>query len=250
MAVPAHLRGIKGDECQCGRRASVRHCPVCGSSRLYAFSNEQWREKLDGSGAERVRLSRCISCAHRFTDAEREFCDAPPISTALATLKLKALQDAKAQGEYLRPNDEKIASAIEQLLVPTSKVDMAKAHKDLVFRLTIEYADKRADLAKELGMPANKLKEAGLDLTESVEEYIQRRLIELGAPQREVVTPIVEPSVVAESPLSQEVETVEELSAEAEQALRSDWARQKLMGRAPTKTVEEFIERKRRGEVI
>lgn len=142
MAVPQHLRGIKGDECQCGRRFSVRHCPVCGSSRLYTFSNEQWREKLDGSGqAERVRLTRCISCAHRFTEPEREFCDAPPISAALAAQKIRAIAEAESTGEHLRPDDKKLVDTLKEMGLTSTGVPDETRLRNTWFALKRAYID-------------------------------------------------------------------------------------------------------------
>jgi len=35
-----HMIGIHGDACNCGRRATVRHCPSCGSGRVYGRQGE------------------------------------------------------------------------------------------------------------------------------------------------------------------------------------------------------------------
>lgn len=114
MPVPNHLIGVKGDECQCGRRASVRHCPSCGSSRIYA---RQRRHHVFVDGSTRlVEVEfRCQTCGHLFVDEEREFCDAPPVGPKLAAQKVKALHEASQTGEYLRPEDQKIADAIKQI---------------------------------------------------------------------------------------------------------------------------------------
>jgi len=119
MAVPQHLLGVTGDECQCGRRASVRHCPFCGSSRIYGYV-PQFVRQPDNTFKE-LKLFRCMSCGGRFEDWEREHCDAPPISRALAQQKVRALSEASKTGEYLNPNDKEAAKAINELLVETHK---------------------------------------------------------------------------------------------------------------------------------
>lgn len=122
MAVPKQMIGIKGDECQCGRRASVRHCIACGSSRLYARQN---RFHQFPSGEVRFVQTefRCQTCNHLFVEEERPFCNAPPVGDVLAGQKVRALIEAKKQGEYLRPNDEKAADALQGLLPKTEVTD-------------------------------------------------------------------------------------------------------------------------------
>jgi hypothetical protein len=126
--------GIKGDECQCGRRMSIRHCTSCGSTRYYGFAQEQVRERLDGS-LEKVKLFRCLACSHKYTDAEREFCDAPPVSVALAQQKLRAIHEASKTGEYLRPEDKKLAAIVNSEL---KKIEtyVEKAQEDDVLKTT------------------------------------------------------------------------------------------------------------------
>jgi hypothetical protein len=115
MPIPTYLVGIPGDECDCGRRKSVRHCPACGSSRLFGYAQPQWHKDVYGN-MEQTQLYRCIACAHRFTDKERVYCDAPPISTPLARQKMEAVRQAKEQGEPLRPNDAKLADVVNEII--------------------------------------------------------------------------------------------------------------------------------------
>jgi hypothetical protein len=115
MTVPKHLLGVKGDECQCGRRMSIRHCPACGSSRSYARLN-RYHRYLNGDVKLVVTEFRCQTCGHLFVEEEREFCDAPPVSAPLAQQKLKALAEAAQTGEHLNPNDKKLADAVEKLV--------------------------------------------------------------------------------------------------------------------------------------
>jgi hypothetical protein len=143
MPVPEHLKAVKGDECQCGRRASTRHCPVCGSARLYGYSQPQWHKNLRGE-MEQVQLFRCIGCAHKFTDAEREFCEAPCIGTKLAAQRLKAVQEAKKTGEHLTPAEKKIAEAID-VLKPEAPIELSEVNlKQMWWDLRRECAAIRA----------------------------------------------------------------------------------------------------------
>lgn len=145
MPIPLHLRGVKGDECQCGRRKTVRHCPSCGSTRIYGYSQEQWLER-EGQTPIKVRLFRCIGCGHRFTDDERNFCEAPAVSQALAILKLKAIKEADKTGEYLNPIDQRIAQAIKLVEEKASNNDPQKEYtetelKNLQFSLLRAWVD-------------------------------------------------------------------------------------------------------------
>jgi hypothetical protein len=100
---PASYKGIKGDECQCGRRFSIRHCPRCGCSRLYTYAGK--RVYTDSNGTDRIvdSLTRCLACSHKFIEAEREFCDAPPFTAALARLKAQRIYEASKSNEFLSP---------------------------------------------------------------------------------------------------------------------------------------------------
>jgi len=171
MPVPKHLLGVKGDECNCGRRMTVRHCPLCGSSRTYGYANEQWHEKVDGT-VEKVHLFRCIGCGHQYTDEERKYCcEAPPISQALAMQRIRVLAGAD-QNEYLRPHDRKAADAIQEILgANTTPENKIKARKDLVFALRHEWADAKFAARTK-----------GVKFDEDVLMFLERRLAEQGQP--------------------------------------------------------------------
>lgn len=111
MPISKQMLGVKGDECQCGRRATIRHCPSCGSTRVYARS-DRIHTYADGSMKKVEVEFRCQGCGHLFVDEERRYCDAPPVGTILASLKVKALHEANKTGEHLRPADKKIADAL------------------------------------------------------------------------------------------------------------------------------------------
>jgi len=214
-------------------------------------------------------LFRCLACSHRFTDEEREWCEAPATTQALAIQRLRALRDASSSGEYLNANDKKIADALDELMAPVAPPEesRAKARSLLVFQLRVEYADLRVAL-----------RDKGLDVQESMAEHVERRLKELNAPSLtpDEVQTVDDPqphlskakanvvsqasndehSTIDESSNKQnntqsvEDEEERERMSVAEQAFRTEWARQKLAGRAPTRTVEEYVQRRRNGEVF
>jgi len=141
MSIPKSHLGFKGDECQCGRRATLRHCTSCGSSRTYARHN---RLHTLASGEEKfVKIQFCCqACGHEFIEEEREFCDAPPVSSALARQKVQAIAQAKEQGEYLRPADAKLAEAIQKLGgLPSINVKTETRLKNAWFELRRVYID-------------------------------------------------------------------------------------------------------------
>lgn len=114
MAIQKQMLGVKGDECICGRRATIRHCPSCGSTRIYARS-DRVHEYADGS-LKKVEIEfRCQGCGHLFVEEERQFCEAPPVGQKLAAQKVRALAEAKEKGEYLRPADKKLADALSAI---------------------------------------------------------------------------------------------------------------------------------------
>lgn len=255
MPVPAHVRGVKGDECQCGRRTSVRHCPACGSSRTYGYAQEQWHQKIDGT-MEKVQLFRCISCAHKFTDAEREFCEAPPITTALAAQKLKAIKDAREQGEYLNSNDAKIAQAFDELTNPIVQSDEQKltAHKNLVNKIRNSYVDNIAEIASKSNRTFQQVRDSG-EITESMEDYVERMLKELGAvePTIKIEEPVQEqepPKDTALERFKQDAEDARNNTSIAERSLQLEWANLSLAGRAPTRTPAEYVKRRLAGEIF
>lgn len=110
----SQIIGVKGDECQCGRRATIRHCPSCGSTRTYARMNKL-HKCLDGEFRHADTEYRCQSCGHLYIEEERQFCEAPPVGQKLASQRVKAIHEADKKGEHLRPTDKKIADAIRAL---------------------------------------------------------------------------------------------------------------------------------------
>lgn len=139
MAIQKQMIGVKGDECQCGRRATIRHCPSCGSTRVYARSNRV-HTYVDGSMKHVDVEFRCQGCGHLFVDEERQFCDAPPVGTILAAQKVKALQEANKTGEHLRPRDKKLADALAAMSEETVSYD-TNSLKTIWFKLRNAWID-------------------------------------------------------------------------------------------------------------
>lgn len=174
MAQQAHLIGIRGDECQCGRRATIRHCPVCGSSRIYGYSTPQAYTNQRGEVKVATKLYRCLGCAFKFVDEDREFCEAPPVGVKLAAQKVKALQEAKESGEHLRGTEQKIVESIKEIAASD------EAHKELsdneVRNLDFSF---RGLWASERYQASSK----GLEFPETVTAYVLRRMHETQVPQ-------------------------------------------------------------------
>ncbi len=115
MPVSSQMLGVRGDECNCGRRSTVRHCPACGSFRVYGRTGRMHKH-LNGEVKLVETEFRCQACTHLFIDTEREFCEAPAVGQKLATQRVRALAEARAAGEYLKPAERKAADAIAKAL--------------------------------------------------------------------------------------------------------------------------------------
>jgi hypothetical protein len=77
---------------------------------------------LDGTYKYVETEFRCQSCGHLFIEEEREFCDAPPISKALALMKVRALKEAEQQEEYLNEADTKLAELVKTIVATQATV--------------------------------------------------------------------------------------------------------------------------------
>lgn len=232
MRVPSRLVGVKGDECQCGRRASIRHCTVCGSPRIYARMN---RLHVFVSGEKKwVETEfRCQGCGNLFIEEEREFCEAPPISSVLAQQRIKAIFDAKQSGEYLRPLDAQIAESVGALLT-SDQQDPKKAFDLLVYQLRIEYVDRKA---------------AGEVMTLTMEQHVEARLKQLNVkPPINGEAPVIPDEVV--KPLTQPIDDSQPDSVPVEErSIRLEWGRKKLAGRV-VPDIEDYVRRRLAGELF
>lgn len=195
------MMGVKGDECDCGRRASVRHCNSCGSMRVYARQNRHHTFLNGETKAVDVQF-RCQSCGHLFVEEERQFCDAPPVSIVLAKLKVQRLAEARKQGEYLNPKEAQLADIVEKIQEhsPAQEAEFAQVTKDM----PSEYVEK--------------LKQVEVD-------------------------PLPEGFVLPQGLTRVEYDV-------ADRAFRLEWAQKRLMGNDTGLTVQEYVERRLKGELF
>lgn len=135
-----------------------------------------------------------MGCGHLYVDEEREFCSAPPVGQKLAQERLRAIAEAKLQGNYLRPGDERIANSLAKVAEQTGGEGIASPLESatpplpltpIVERTPIQQL--RWDIRRE---HADKLLQNKLGKGEhpgEVEAYITARLKELGVnPEAEV----------------------------------------------------------------
>jgi len=159
MSLTKMYRGKPGDECQCGRRKSIRHCPAlrCGSFKIYAP-----RPEIIGDKA--VQRFKCIRCGHRFTDAETEFCLAPFVETNshAAQRQLKIMNAAIADGHPLTDKETLIKRGVDSILKNNPELDGAEitltADEDRAARL--DWANRKIE-----GRYHTETKEEWLDKT-------------------------------------------------------------------------------------
>jgi hypothetical protein len=175
MPVSKEYLGVKGDECQCGRRMSIRHCTKCGSTRTYSRMNRM-HEHLDGSRKHVDIQFRCQGCGHLYIEEEREFCEAPPAGAKLALRRAAALAESIITGSIttgvVRLPTRPVASATQLSSSQTqsspkamSKEEFAHEVDRIKYKLRVQYTDMKIE---------------GYDFKgESVNQYVDRRLKEL-----------------------------------------------------------------------
>jgi hypothetical protein len=187
------LVGVKGDECSCGRRETVRHCISCGSTRLYARQN-RYHQCLNGEIKLVDNEFRCQGCGHLFIEEERQFCEAPPVGQTLAKLRVQRLAEASQRGEYLRPKDAKIAEIIDKV------VEASRSTTATIDESSNESQNNSMQQSDPNFVPPNGLTRAEYDV--------------------------------------------------ADRAFRLEWAQKKLVGQDTGITVEEYVERRLKGELF
>jgi len=177
MPTPKSLWGIRGDECQCGRRATVRHCPDCGSTIYYAPRRLEIREKPGPNGDPipfLVQTFHCRRCPSVFTDADREFCQASPIGEALTRLRIQNIHNAKRSGESLTPTEEKIAKSVSDLLDDNQQAAVAGVDSDeAAYR---EFRIIESQLMQMYNEEAFKYKQEGKEHPETVDEFVSKMM--------------------------------------------------------------------------
>ena len=239
MPTPKHLLGVKGDECQCGRRATIRHCPSCGSARVYARQNRM--HTLISGEQKFVEIQfRCQGCGHLFIDQEREFCEAPPVGNVLASQRVRAIHEAAKTGQYLRPADEKIADSLQKLmLAPLTEEQKKKEYSKLVYQLRVEYVDWKVEKSR-----------TNEQVAESMNDYVARRLRELNLAGVESTKETENSAVERETPSTTPATSLgEPMMDVAERTARLRWGKLKLAGR-DVPPVEEFVQRSLAGEIF
>lgn len=118
MAIPRHHIAVKGDECQCGRKASLRHCPQCGSAQIRSRHNQE-HTHMDGHVGWVKIQHVCNLCGHAFTPEERQWCTATPIGNAAAARKLQML--AEAEGNPSNTPEEQTAATVAKNIIEEFK---------------------------------------------------------------------------------------------------------------------------------
>ena len=177
MPTPKYALGIKGDECQCGRKNSIRHCPLCGSTRYYGYANEQLREYPNPKDPEgdsvwkKVKLYRCLQCANKFTDGEREFCGAPPIGNASALQRVQSLMEASPEG--LTPEQQKASESLKAMLSQKPDGPPTKREAYQAFR---REENRIINVYKDLCYAAEK---EGRSYEQTQEEFVEHYLRQL-----------------------------------------------------------------------
>ena len=196
MPVSRDMVGVKGDECDCGRRLTVRHCISCGSTRLYA-RQQRYHTMLDGS----IKLFdiefRCQGCGHLFVEEERQYCEAPPVGQTLAKLKVQRLAESLGRSEYLRPGDQKLADVLDKIQgkKTNQKVDDIHELEKHVAPEAVEEVNAMPHVEPDDFVPPNGLTRPEFDYADrafrlewaqkklmgqdpgiSAEEYVRRRL--------------------------------------------------------------------------
>lgn len=140
MPIAKEVIGVMGDECQCGRRATVRHCIKCGSTRIYARM-DRLHTFTDGSQRYVAVQLRCQGCGNLFVEEERTFCDAPPVGPKLAAQKARALYEARQSGESLSTKEEQLVKAMDTLLGTTDTEQAQRLEKEVDRLLSGAWAD-------------------------------------------------------------------------------------------------------------
>jgi len=182
---------------------------------------------------EKVRLYRCIACGHQYTDAEREFCEAPPITAALAAQKLQAVSEASKSGEYLNPAEVKLAEALDKLL--KSPTHSEETRQKLKTQLQGVYSDMILTESQRLNVSPEEIRQK-----ESMDSYIERHLLEF---EQQL-------SKTNSDSKPQETEPDEDASAKKRE-YSLEWSRYRFIhGRTPTPTVDEYVQRRLAGEVF
>lgn len=191
MPISKHHIAIRGDECQCGRRKSVLHCPFCGSTQVRTYANPRFHKHLNGDVKEVASLRHCNACGKNFTDDEREFCNATPIGAADAARKLQIL--AEAESSPNQTQDQRTASTTAKALLDAlrqvQQPSAAETHAlEVLEKQTIPTEEQRYNeyihyvtvLRGEYNQEVYKYRTEGKEHPDTEEEYVAKCLEQYG----------------------------------------------------------------------
>jgi hypothetical protein len=149
MSIPQSYVGVDGDRCSCGRRASLRHCPSCGSFMVKFRPSARISRLTELGSWQLVERYTCTRCGFVFEDALRRSCEAPVYMTKQQRLVVAAVQAKSAQGLPLNLQERQILKAFDtstnrfRAEVPVDAAFAASSeapdNDDTVRRLTSEY---------------------------------------------------------------------------------------------------------------
>ncbi len=161
MSLPSNYVGVDGDKCRCNRRASLRHCPSCGSFKVN-FRRSQSGKSSTGHYIERFICSRC---GRVFDDDDRKVCEAPTYLTKVqrAAADIARAQQAASQGGPLTKKEEVIVEAFPANELVGSQ-QTAQVSEDTLRRWKAEWTS-----SKIRGF-----------MDKTLEEYIEQKLKEAG----------------------------------------------------------------------
>ena len=185
MSLPEYLIAREGDACVCGRIASRMHCPICGSFRL-RFMPSLSRDAFNPQGSLGVtsvgvkRFFRCDICSHMLEDSEyhasKNRCEAPlyESKSQKAVAEILRAKRAAVNNEPLTHREEIIARRLEKSPTLNQQVTkIVESEKELVpFGLSDQVTRFRREWAN-MRLSSN-------PSSESVDEFIQRRMTEEG----------------------------------------------------------------------
>jgi len=113
MALTFDFIGTPSDSCRCGRRASKKHCPFCGSFQIKAYRTT--RKIYDPETKFTVELTNyaCEKCGIKFDETALSKCEAPEYLTKEKKALLNITRTARAiKDKQPLTKSEKVISKI------------------------------------------------------------------------------------------------------------------------------------------
>jgi hypothetical protein len=154
MSIPISYVGVDGDRCSCGRRASLRHCPSCGSFMVKFRPSARISRQTEEGSWQFIERYTCTRCGFVFEDSLRKSCEAPVYMTKQQRLVVTAVQVKSAQGLPLNLQERQVLRAFDTLTnrfraeIPVDAAfaaslknnEVTKLSEDTMRRLSSEYA--------------------------------------------------------------------------------------------------------------